>query len=157
MTYPRANIRFTYVQPADDDADGRAALAELMASDGQWAIGEGLTNVETVRIIQRDFSRPQVSPPDNPPWWHALRAGDSVKAQRDGVMIWLVDGRQAMASGAPMVRNKGRVLQLFRAPDDVDRAQGRLMVFTDAATIPGVGANPWPGGLFVAAADVEAA
>ena len=56
------------------------------------------------------------------------------------------DRRQVVYRGVPMVRNMGAVLVVSRAPTDADKAAGWLQVFEDRP--------PFPGGLYVSAADV---
>lgn len=133
--YPRDNWRVIYY---DADPD----LAGKLARDEQWAIGAGMTEVETLRVTERTFSRPQPSPPDNPPWWHALKVGDLVRPRAVGVPV-------LFASGALFRRSVADEKWAVWAPG-VDVAGGRVCVYSgDEAR--------YPGGLWVAGADLAPA
>ncbi len=87
---------------------------------------------------------------DNPPaapWWHSLIPGQRVTVTRDAAPVMLADGRQALVNGRPITRSTGNVLDVARTPTDGDILRAVVQVFPDRP--------PFPGGLFVHAADIR--
>jgi len=116
-----------------------AGLEKLAASDA-YAAGLGLTEIETTDIIRRVYSRPQAPPA--PPWWHELKPADHVKARADGCPIYTAT--MALAGR----RRAGTVMDVWPPGVNLDRAM--ICVYSgDEAR--------YPGGLWVAPDDVEAA
>lgn len=116
-----------------------AGLEKLAASDA-YAAGLGLTDIETIDIIRRVYSRPQAPPA--PPWWAGLKVDDWVKAKNNGCPVYTAMG------GLALRRTAGAVMKVW-APG-VDMGKALICVFNGDAV-------RFPGGLWVAPADVEPA
>ena len=133
MTYPFDSLRVS-VYRADPDA-----LTKLAAAD-VFAAAEGLTEIETNDVIERIYSRP-VQPPA-PPWWAGLKAGDKVRAKADGCPVMTETGALVMRGKA------GAVWDVWAPGVNLDRAT--VCVYNGSQA-------RYPGGLWVAAGDVEPA
>ena len=133
MSAPPADQYYLYVIALSKSV----TLTDLVA-----ALTERLGPLQLVELV----TAPPIVPEPPPPWWHGLAADARVTPVRDGVPVLGPERRQVVYRGVPMVRNMGAVLVVSRAPTEADKAAGWLQVFGDRP--------PFPGGLYVAAADV---
>ena len=115
-----------------------AGLEKLAASDA-YAAGLGLTDIETTDIIRRVYSRPQAPP--QPPWWAGLKVDDWVKAKNNGCPVYTATG------GLALRRTAGAAMKVWAPGVNMDLAL--ICVYSGDAR--------YPGGLWVAPADVEPA
>ncbi len=80
------------------------------------------------------------APIPEPPWWQALKAGDKVKPQRDGVPILYANGT---------LRGRGKATDIYTVWEPaVDMPKQLVCVFNGAAI---------PGGLWISVSDLAPA